>query len=185
MADGDDSADGEWMLFSTIVRNAPDGAAAAVRRLLQDIADGQWRYRYRYPEDPPSHRRYEQLPAGFFHWGTVDLQWGLPFSAVSFNRRTIIELELLAAEPPEPAAGRQPAPASEPAIRSNREWFELVAMKSIPPDHRKHGWKRTYAQKLELALAEAAKTNPKLKPQPWTSILTRLGEIGWSKVTTN
>ena len=86
-----------------------------------------------------------------------------------------------------PARTSVPTPASEAAIRANKDWLNW-AVKTIPPDHREYGWKRAYAKKLEPELNKAAKANPALKPLKWESIVARLGELGWparKKLTTD
>ncbi len=61
------------------------------------------------------------------------------------------------------------------SAHSTKTWL-TSAIRNIPPDDRKHGWKRRYARKLADAMAEEAKTNKNLKPLIWTSISTRLNE---------
>ena len=58
---------------------------------------------------------------------------------------------------------------------SGKTWLEL-AVQRIPPDDRKHGWKRRYARKLAAIMAEEAKTNKNLKPLASNSIVARLNE---------
>ena len=88
-------------------------------------------------------------------------------------------------------ADREPAVALEPAKNvgpiettvperqfsrlSTKMWLES-AVRRIPPDDRRRGWKRRYAKNLAAIMAEEAKTNRGLKPSASTSIVTRLGE---------
>jgi hypothetical protein len=62
-----------------------------------------------------------------------------------------------------------------PDSRANKTWL-MSAVQNIPPDDRKHGWKRRYARKLAAVMAEEVKTNKNLKPLVWASINARLSE---------
>ena len=64
------------------------------------------------------------------------------------------------------------------AIRSNKDWLQW-AVQNVPPDDRRHGWKKRYAQKLASAMRKDAQTNSHIRPLPWESIRSRLTEIGW------
>jgi hypothetical protein len=58
--------------------------------------------------------------------------------------------------------------------RPNKAW--LTSAVKIPPDDRKHGWKKRYAMKLAAMMAQEAKSDKNIKPLAWTSISTRLTE---------
>jgi hypothetical protein len=88
-------------------------------------------------------------------------------------------------------ADREPAVALEPATivvpigttdqrrqssRSSGKAWLASAVQRIPPDDRKHGWRRRYAKKLAAIMAEEARTDKNLKPLRWTSIVARLSE---------
>ena len=90
---------------------------------------------------------------------------------------TFADQELaLALEPQTIVAPIDPTDQRRPSSRSSSKSWLTWAVANIPPDDRKHGWKRRYAKKLAATMAQQAKTNRNIKPLAWTSIYARLSE---------
>jgi len=127
------TAPGTWVLLSELLANFPnDRIEAETQRLMKEIVDGRWRYRYFNAEDeltyPRTQHRSERLSEIFFRSGRV--KW--KFSAVTFNARTIRELELFIpdAQADDAPGDREPTvdpyrsgaqPSARPPIRSGRQ----------------------------------------------------------------
>jgi hypothetical protein len=90
----------------------------------------------------------------------------------------------------EPALALEPVEMVDPVVkvdqrqlRSTKAWL-TSAVQNIPPDDRKHGWKKRYAQKLAAKMAQDAKSDKSLKSLSWTSISARLTEYElWPNAT--